>query len=108
MQKSLSIINHYIELYGYGLICNLTEAKGRVLEAAKNYSPGAVVLAEHPLYSVAVDEDNWLYQKVAEWTKEQDFDYEPLWYWCALCSRLTEEDKDYVAVGLQQLPPSKK
>eukprot|EP01054_Gregarina_sp_Poly1_P004297 Gregarina_sp_Poly_1__4296@NODE_2335_length_2263_cov_50_285519_g1139_i1_p1_GENE_NODE_2335_length_2263_cov_50_285519_g1139_i1NODE_2335_length_2263_cov_50_285519_g1139_i1_p1_ORF_typecomplete_len559_score68_99SET/PF00856_28/1_6e10SET/PF00856_28/2_9e03_NODE_2335_length_2263_cov_50_285519_g1139_i1761752 len=104
LDKSVVVINRYIKIKDYKLECHIDETKGRILKALSDFAPGSIILKEDPLYAVSVDEDNWLYQKVTQWAREEDFDYDPLWYWCALCSRLTVEDKDYVSCAVHHVP----
>jgi len=73
--------------------CILSETKGRIMVANKPISQGELLFEEPPLHIVSEEKDNKAFQLVKRLCKEEPatFDYEPLWYWTALCS-LTEED----------------
>ncbi|KAH0482728.1 MAG: uncharacterized protein KVP18_002992 [Porospora cf. gigantea A] len=66
-----------------------TEAKGRVLRAKRAFSPGEVIFTEQPLRMVSADTSHPLWFVVEEHFSENRLD--PIWYWSALCSLLTEE-----------------
>lgn len=75
------------------LRCAWTEAKGRILLATRNYAPGEVILTESPLHIVQEDEKSAGFRRLKKICKdyEDDFDYEPLWYWCAVQSLTAEQ-----------------
>lgn len=77
--------------------CSYTKLKGRILTSAKAFKQGDVIFREPPLHIVAEQKDNPAFTMLKELctANPQVFEYEPLWYWTALCS-LKES----------QLPPS--
>lgn len=90
---SLDVINAYCEKHFHGdFLCEMSDGKGRVMIAQKDVEQGELLFIEPPLHIVQEDEEN-----AAFWTLKDlcaqggdSFDYEPLWYWCALSS-LTDE-----------------
>jgi len=74
------------------LNCTWSKAKGRILRATRTWKEGEIILAEHPLHIVQEDDKSGAFKLLKKLIKERDddFDYEPLWYWCAIRS-LTEE-----------------
>eukprot|EP00928_Gymnodinium_smaydae_P070261 TRINITY_DN54143_c0_g1_i1.p1 TRINITY_DN54143_c0_g1~~TRINITY_DN54143_c0_g1_i1.p1 ORF type:complete len:477 (+),score=122.00 TRINITY_DN54143_c0_g1_i1:104-1534(+) len=98
------IINEYgREHFGGCMDCSWTEAKGRILHSTRSYQPGDVVLVESPLHIVQEQEDNAAFKKLRELCKQhpKSFDYEPLWYWCALQSLTAEELKGCIVEGVK-------
>eukprot|EP00930_Biecheleria_cincta_P003090 TRINITY_DN104021_c0_g1_i1.p1 TRINITY_DN104021_c0_g1~~TRINITY_DN104021_c0_g1_i1.p1 ORF type:complete len:468 (+),score=100.34 TRINITY_DN104021_c0_g1_i1:77-1480(+) len=90
----IDTINQYCnEHFGNAFECILSETKGRIMIANKAIRQGELLFEEPPLHIVSEDKDNKAFQLVKKLCKDEPgtFDYEPLWYWTALCS-LTEED----------------
>lgn len=95
------------------LQCSWTDAKGRIVHATRAFELGEIIFREAPLHIAQEgksgrqlgEDDNlisppgkeehpaWKKLKKLCKTYEDDFDYDPLWYWCALCS-LTKEHLD--------------
>jgi hypothetical protein len=81
---------HGREHFGGILECGWTDAKGRIVHATRSWQQGEVILVESPLHIVQEDVSNKAFRKLQKMCKNNKFDYEPLWYWCALKS-LTKE-----------------
>eukprot|EP00746_Dinoflagellata_sp_MGD_P167417 gnl/MRDRNA2_/MRDRNA2_98012_c0_seq1.p1 gnl/MRDRNA2_/MRDRNA2_98012_c0~~gnl/MRDRNA2_/MRDRNA2_98012_c0_seq1.p1 ORF type:complete len:510 (+),score=99.12 gnl/MRDRNA2_/MRDRNA2_98012_c0_seq1:120-1532(+) len=77
------------------LNCQWTPDKGRILVATKDFEPGELILVESPLYIVQEERQNPGYLRLEELCNDNpdDFDYEPMWYWCALKSLTKEQIK---------------
>lgn len=88
--------------------CTWTETKGRILHATRTYQPGDVVLVESPLHIVQEQDDNAAFKKLRELCKlnPKSFDYEPLWYWCALQSLTPEQVKGSIVEGVKGTSPT--
>ena len=71
--------------------CHFTDSKGRILLSTRDYEPGDVMLEEPPLQIVQDSKGNLYYEKLCEIVRNENLDYDPLSYWCALTS-LTNED----------------
>jgi len=82
------------------LACSWTPAKGRILRATKSFQEGEVIFKEKPLHIVQEQEKSDAFQKLKELCDQHrdDFDYEPLWYWCAIQS-LTKEELENAVPG---------
>eukprot|EP00928_Gymnodinium_smaydae_P013258 TRINITY_DN14855_c0_g1_i1.p1 TRINITY_DN14855_c0_g1~~TRINITY_DN14855_c0_g1_i1.p1 ORF type:complete len:479 (+),score=81.52 TRINITY_DN14855_c0_g1_i1:65-1501(+) len=92
-QWSLDIINSYCaKLLDGRFECELTKDKGRIMIAKCSVRQGELLFTEPPLHVVCEDAKNEAFKMVQKLCTEHEslFDYEPLWYWTALCS-LTEE-----------------
>lgn len=90
----IDTINQYCkENFGNAFECILSETKGRIMIANKPIPQGELLFKEPPLHIVSEEKNNQAFQLVKRLCKEEPdtFDYEPLWYWTALCS-LTEEN----------------
>mmetsp|Transcript_141490 Transcript_141490/g.452315 ORF Transcript_141490/g.452315 Transcript_141490/m.452315 type:complete len:460 (+) Transcript_141490:98-1477(+) len=81
--------------FGGCLLCSWSEAKGRILRATRTWKEGEEILVEHPLHIVVEDEKCAAFKLLKKLCKEHDehFDYEPLWYWCAIQSLTAEQLK---------------
>lgn len=89
---SLEVINSYCqEHFGDKFSCVLQDGKGRVMVSKYAVRQGDLLFVEPPLHVVEEDEDNQAFITVQRLCSNNPdtFDYDPLWYWCALCS-LTE------------------
>jgi len=99
---SIDIINSYCEqLFGGKVLCEVTQDKGRIMIAKAPVARGDLLFSEAPLHIVAEEEENEAFLTVQRLCSDdpEDFDYDPLWYWAALCS-LTEDDlRDAPKVG---------
>eukprot|EP00929_Paragymnodinium_shiwhaense_P053913 TRINITY_DN27027_c0_g1_i1.p1 TRINITY_DN27027_c0_g1~~TRINITY_DN27027_c0_g1_i1.p1 ORF type:complete len:276 (-),score=35.11 TRINITY_DN27027_c0_g1_i1:41-868(-) len=75
--------------------CSWTPTKGRILRAEKAYQPGEVILVEGPLHIVQEESASPAWQTLTSLCSKYKsaFDYEPLWYWCALQSLTAEQIK---------------
>lgn len=99
---SLDIINSYCEAhFGGNFVCEVAEGKGRIMSARKAVPQGEVLFVEPPLHIVKEDEDNQAFIILKRLCEEEpdEFDYEPLWYWAALCSLTEEQLKKGPKVG---------
>jgi hypothetical protein len=76
----------------FGGILNVvwTEQKGRIVHATREWEQGEIILVESPTHIVQEDVESKAFRKLQQMCKRDKFDYEPLWYWCALKS-LTKE-----------------
>mmetsp|Transcript_90793 Transcript_90793/g.256411 ORF Transcript_90793/g.256411 Transcript_90793/m.256411 type:complete len:480 (-) Transcript_90793:86-1525(-) len=108
-------INKHSQTHFNGYLeCKYLENKGRVLYATRRFDLGEIILQESPLHIVkeglsGADQDppRGAPKGAAAWKKlrvlctnfSNDFDYEPLWYWCALCSLTDEQLRDAKAGG---------
>merc|ERR1719296_251802 len=74
--------------FGGVLHCRWMPTKGRVLHATRSWQPGELILAESPLHIAEEQAKSPAFKKIKKLCKEResDFDYEPLWYWCAVQS----------------------
>jgi len=91
---SLDVINDYCKsLFGGDFLCEMAEGKGRIMIAKKAVKQGNLLFTEPPLHIAAEDEENVAFTRLKSLCQEDGdtFDYDPLWYWAALCS-LTEDD----------------
>uniref|UniRef100_A0A7S4QJ95 SET domain-containing protein n=1 Tax=Alexandrium monilatum TaxID=311494 RepID=A0A7S4QJ95_9DINO len=94
-------INAHGEQHHQGVLrCRWTEQKGRILHAARDFAEGEVILVESPLHIVQEDEASPAFKHLQQLCadREDDFDYDPLWYWCALKS-LTKEELQGARLG---------
>lgn len=89
------------------LACSWTEAKGRILRATRTYALGEVILVESPLHIVQEQEKSAAFTLLKKLCKdyEDDFDYEPLWYWCAIQSLTAEQLKGALVSGCTGASP---
>eukprot|EP00929_Paragymnodinium_shiwhaense_P009271 TRINITY_DN113379_c0_g1_i1.p1 TRINITY_DN113379_c0_g1~~TRINITY_DN113379_c0_g1_i1.p1 ORF type:complete len:466 (+),score=85.66 TRINITY_DN113379_c0_g1_i1:140-1537(+) len=73
--------------------CTWCPAKGRILRATREFALGEIILVESPLHIVQEEKNTGAFKKLRALCKkhENDFDYEPLWYWCALQSLTAEQ-----------------
>lgn len=81
---------HGREHFGGILEAVWTENKGRIVHATRTWQQGEIILVESPLHIVQEDVRSPAFIKLQGMCKKHKFDYEPLWYWCALKS-LTKE-----------------
>lgn len=89
----IDTINQYCHEHFHGEFeCTLADGKGRIMIAKKAIPQGELLFQEPPLHIVAEETPNEAFKLVQRLCKAEPsvFDYEPLWYWTALCS-LTEE-----------------
>jgi len=101
------INQHAEEHFGGVLACSWTPAKGRILRATKTFQMGEVILVESPLHIVQEQEKSAAFRKLKELCKQRpdDFDYEPLWYWCAIQSLTKDQLKDAAIPGCTGTTP---
>lgn len=86
---SLDIINAYCQEHFAGeFVCEMADGKGRILIAKKAVPQGELLFSEAPLHIACEDEDNEAFLTVRRICEENDDedDYDPIWYWCALSS----------------------
>lgn len=87
VDEALRIINSYCETTLEGCLeCRDTPDKGKVLHATKPVKVGDVILREDLMHLVQEDENNPLFRKLKKLCDDEQLDYDPLWFWCALCS----------------------
>jgi len=82
-------INHHSKEHHADVMgCSYLPHKGRILTAKRAFSDGEIILAESPLHIVQEDESSAAFQHLQGLCKtySDDFDYDPLWFWCALQS----------------------
>lgn len=84
---------HGREHFGGILECHWTDRKGRIVHATRAWTQGEVILEEPPCHIVQEDDNSKAFRKLKQMCKKHKFDYEPLWYWCALKS-LTKDQLD--------------
>lgn len=84
---------HGKEHFGGILECNWTDKKGRIVHATRDWTQGDVILVEPPCHIVQEDVSSKAFKKLQQMCKKHKFDYEPLWYWCALKS-LTKDQME--------------
>lgn len=101
------INSHGKESFKGVLTCTWTESKGRILHATQAFKPGEVILVESPLHIVQEQERCAAFLKLKKLCKDHgdDFDYEPLWYWCALQSLTKEQLQGAKAEGCTGTSP---
>jgi len=92
------INEHGKSFFGGILECCWTEHKGRIVHATRPFKQGELILQEPPLHIVQEDLSSQAFIKLKTLCKKHTFDYEPLWYWCALKS-LTKEQLHGVKAG---------
>lgn len=100
----VALINkHGAEHYKGWLNCSWTEEKGRIVHATRDFKQGEVILIEEPLHIVQEDKKSAAFKKVVQLCRkhESSFDYDPLWYWCALQSLTRRDLKEVKATGLE-------
>jgi len=90
-QPSLGVehINaHGKEHHAEVMECSYLPHKGRILTAKRAFNEGDIILVEHPLHIVQEDESSAAFKHLQGLCKtySDDFDYDPLWFWCALQS----------------------
>jgi len=93
VDAEVALINaHGLQMHNGVLECRWTATKGRVLTATRAFEPGELILEESPLHIVQSERRCKAFRRLEALCKEHEneFDYEPLWYWCALRS-LTQE-----------------
>lgn len=80
-----------LESFAGRVKCEVTEVKGRILRAQRNFKRGEVILTEPPLHLIAVEPKNEAFQVLERlYNAEPEEYYAPVWYWAALSS-LTED-----------------
>lgn len=92
-------INEYCRTKHRSVVrCSWTSQKGRILTSEKAFAQGDIIFREPPLHIVAEDKRNTAFEKLRDLCKNRPkvFEYEALWYWCALSSlthsQLSETD----------------
>ncbi|CEM02509.1 unnamed protein product [Vitrella brassicaformis CCMP3155] len=91
MVASVDPINGYIlEKFGgtAKVVCQMSDTKGRIIVSNCHISKGEVIFVETPLHAVQEDRNNEAYKLVQKLQRKGEWDFEPLWYWCALKSAL--------------------
>mmetsp|Transcript_28470 Transcript_28470/g.64590 ORF Transcript_28470/g.64590 Transcript_28470/m.64590 type:complete len:471 (-) Transcript_28470:171-1583(-) len=95
VEEEVAEINAYLATKDNVIKCDSTETKGRIAVSSKAFSAGQEIYVEAPLAIVQEDHSNKSFKKTQELVSKHSFDYEVLWYWCAL-NCLTEEDMENV------------
>lgn len=96
---------HGKEKFGGILECLWTETKGRIVRAARDFTQGEIILVENPLHIVQECRKANAFKKLKQLCETHDFDYEPLWYWCALKSLTTDQVKSAKSGGWSGTTP---
>ncbi|CAK9098337.1 SET domain-containing protein SmydA-8 [Durusdinium trenchii] len=94
--ENVEVINGYLQSRGSLVQCALTESKGRILVASRDFESGDVIYTEPPLHIIEEDENSELFRQLEQFALVHDLCYSARWCWCALNS-LTAGD-------LEQLP----
>lgn len=96
---------HGKEHFGGILECHWMDTKGRIVKATREWKQGEVILEEPPCHIVQEDENSKAFKKLKQMCKKHKFDYEPLWYWCALKSLTKEQLDDAYSGGWEAATP---
>mmetsp|Transcript_36028 Transcript_36028/g.84494 ORF Transcript_36028/g.84494 Transcript_36028/m.84494 type:complete len:514 (-) Transcript_36028:22-1563(-) len=90
------IREHGLKHFNGVLTCSWTKNKGRVVHATREYQQGDIILVESPLHIVQEQDRCGAFVRLKQLCDKHpdDFDYEPLWYWCALQSLTKEQLSD--------------
>eukprot|EP00927_Polykrikos_kofoidii_P001020 TRINITY_DN1036_c0_g3_i1.p1 TRINITY_DN1036_c0_g3~~TRINITY_DN1036_c0_g3_i1.p1 ORF type:complete len:486 (+),score=79.73 TRINITY_DN1036_c0_g3_i1:68-1459(+) len=105
---SVAHINTHGEKHFQGhLRCYWTEKKGRVLRSTRDFALGEIILVESPLHIVQEDKKSGAWKKLKKLCAEHEaeFEYEALWYWCALKSLSGDQLIGAQAHGLEGASP---
>lgn len=87
-------INEYCTTRHRGVVkCEWTIEKGRILRSNQAFKQGDIIFQEPPLHIVAEQKGNSAFDRLQELCESdaETFDYDPLWYWTALCSLKHEQ-----------------
>eukprot|EP00927_Polykrikos_kofoidii_P001019 TRINITY_DN1036_c0_g2_i1.p1 TRINITY_DN1036_c0_g2~~TRINITY_DN1036_c0_g2_i1.p1 ORF type:complete len:524 (+),score=92.00 TRINITY_DN1036_c0_g2_i1:182-1573(+) len=89
------------------LRCHWTDQKGRVLRSTREFALGEIILVESPLHIVQEDKKSGAWNKLIKLSEKHvdEFEYEALWYWCALRSLSGDQLKGAKARGLEGASP---
>jgi len=101
-------INQHSKEHFQGVLeCQWTEHKGRILRATRDIPLGELILTESPLHIAQEAKRINAFKKLKQLCTENgdSFDYEPLWYWCALQSLTKDQLKGAKATGLVGATP---
>eukprot|EP00927_Polykrikos_kofoidii_P001018 TRINITY_DN1036_c0_g1_i1.p1 TRINITY_DN1036_c0_g1~~TRINITY_DN1036_c0_g1_i1.p1 ORF type:complete len:470 (+),score=69.09 TRINITY_DN1036_c0_g1_i1:105-1514(+) len=101
---SVAHINNHSEQHFEGrLRCHWADQKGRILLSTREFAVGEIILVEGPLHIAQEDKRSGAWKKLNKLCKdyEDDFEYEALWYWCALRSLSGDQLKGVKAIGLE-------
>lgn len=88
-EADLPYINEYCQQLHKGVVtCEYTQDKGRILRAMQSFKEDQVLYREPPLHIVGEQDGNIAFEelKLVCQSDPKAFEYEPLWYWAALCS----------------------
>jgi len=94
LAEDLAYINDYCcKRHNACVACSWTNEKGRILTSERSFGQGEIIFREPPLHIVAEDKENPAFLALKKLCKENAavFEYEPLWYWTALCSLRPEQ-----------------
>lgn len=96
-KADVPFINQYCQECHRGVVrCDYSADKGRILRSGQPFKAGEVVFREPPLHIVAEAKENTVFRTVLELcgNRELALEYEPLWYWTALCSLRADQLPD--------------
>jgi len=108
--SEVALINQHGQKHFGGMMeCRRIAEKGRVLHSTRVFQAGDLILIESPLHVVQEEPDCDAYHALEQLcsTHKDDFDFEPLWYWCALRSLTTKELSGAAHGGWQPLDADK-
>jgi len=97
---------HFGGADGKGILqCKWTDTKGRIVHASRAWKQGEIILEEPPTHIVQEDDSSRAFKKLKDMCKKHKFDYEPLWYWCALKSLTKDQLVDAYTGGWEAATP---
>eukprot|EP00919_Chromeraceae_sp_WS-2016_P059020 GHVR01140256.1.p1 GENE.GHVR01140256.1~~GHVR01140256.1.p1 ORF type:complete len:308 (-),score=72.39 GHVR01140256.1:61-984(-) len=93
IKTTIEEINKYSkECHGGVVTCVYDDDKGRVLYSNNTFSPGDVIFIQPPLHVVQERKGDVEFLRLRQLCRNSDYCFDPLWYWCAFNSLLTQED----------------
>eukprot|EP00386_Alphamonas_edax_P004272 GDKI01013499.1.p1 GENE.GDKI01013499.1~~GDKI01013499.1.p1 ORF type:complete len:582 (-),score=201.21 GDKI01013499.1:208-1857(-) len=92
MRYSVSLINNYSKKHHkFNVECLMTPDKGRVLHSHRDFTPGEIIFIEPPLIAVQERPGDESFEALKGMIQKGGFDFDPLWYWCALNTTLLSD-----------------
>ena len=68
------------------LRCEYDELKGRMIRVTSDIPAGFLIYQGKALHAVCEDVNHWVFKKLKDLSIKKKLYYDPIWYWCALCS----------------------